>query len=279
MSKIRVDLSDKVVIFAISFLSKEVKLKKSFLICFLFVFLGLSSCSTTSAMQDNGGGLETYNRAMFSFNNKVDKFVIRPVAKGYKKVTNKHIRTRVSNFFNNIGEPISAANHILQGKFSASGENLGRFVLNTTLGVVGLYDVASSLGLEKNKTGFDETMATWCMPDGPFVVLPFVGPSTPRAAFGFVADAYSSPAYWVAHESGDDDAMTIYYAASGLKYLNLMAENLSFLEGLEEGSVDYYEAVKSAYMQNRNKIARCGKKEDVTPSYDFDMGDMDDMDY
>ena len=149
-------------------------MKKSFLICFLFVFLGLSGCSTTSAMQGNGGGLETYNRAMFSFNKKVDKFVIRPVAKGYKKVTNKYIRTRVSNFFNNIGEPISAANHILQGKFSASGENLGRFVLNTTLGVVGLYDVASSLGLEKNKTGFDETMATWCMPDGPFVILPFV---------------------------------------------------------------------------------------------------------
>ena len=98
-------------------------MKKSFLICFLFIFLGLSGCSTTSAMQDNGGGLETYNRAMFSFNNKVDKFVIRPVAKGYKKVTNKYIRTRVSNFFNNIGEPISAANHILQGKFSASGEN------------------------------------------------------------------------------------------------------------------------------------------------------------
>ncbi len=248
-------------------------MKKSIFAFFLLIVLGLCGCSTTST--SGNGGLETYNRAMFSFNNKVDKFVIRPVAKGYKKITNKYIRSRVSNFFNNIGEPISAANHILQGDFLSSGENLGRFVLNTTLGVVGLYDVASSLGLEKNKTGFDETMATWCMPDGPFVVLPFFGPSTPRAALGFVADAYSSPAYWVAHESGDDGAMTIYYASSGLKYLNLMAENLGFLESLEEGSVDYYEAVKSAYLQNRNKIMVCGKKDDIAPSYDFDMDDMD----
>lgn len=244
----------------------------------LLFSIALSGCASSN-LQGDDTSLERYNRAMFSFNNKVDKYVIRPVAKGYKAVTNKYVRGRVSNFFNNIEEPVSAANHILQGNFSATGNNLGRFVINSTLGVVGLFDVATSFGLEANKTGFDKTLASWCVPDGPFVVLPIIGPSTPRSAIGFAADGYSSPAYWIAHE-GNDDAMTIYYSAMGLKYLNLMAENLTFLEGLEEGSIDYYAAVKSAYMQNRSKIKGCKvlETEAETSSYDFDM-DMDDMEY
>ena len=245
-------------------------------IIFLLLFsISLSGCAA-SHLSENDTSLERYNRAMFRFNNKADKYIIRPVAKGYKAVTNKYIRSRVSNFFNNIEEPVSAANHILQGKFSASGGNLSRFVINTTLGVVGLFDVATSLGLERNKTGFDNTLSSWCVPDGPFVVLPIIGPSTPRSAIGFVADGYSSPAYWLAQE-GDDDAMTAFYGAMGLKYVNLLAENITFLEGLEEGSIDYYEAVKSAYMQNRAKIKGCKASEEQTnnSSYDFDMDDMD----
>ncbi len=232
----------------------------------------LSGCSSTSVMDNDVNGLEKYNRAMFSFNNKVDRFIIRPVAKGYRAVTTKYIRSRVTNFFNNLEEPVSALNHILQGELSSSGNNVGRFVINSTFGVVGLFDVANSMGLEKDKTGFDETLATWCVPDGPFVVLPIIGPSTPRATTGFIADIYSSPVYWVANES-TDDAKTMYYTASGVKYLNLIAENLNFLEGLEEGSVDYYEAVKSAYMQNRLKLKKCGEIKN-TMNYDFDMDDM-----
>ncbi|MBR5599181.1 MAG: VacJ family lipoprotein [Alphaproteobacteria bacterium] len=242
----------------------------------LFFSISLSGCASSSQQVSDVSTLEKYNRAMFSFNNKVDKYVVRPVAKGYKAVTNKYIRTRVSNFFNNIDEPVSAANHILQGEFGGTGTNLSRFVINTTLGVAGLFDVATSLGVQKDKTSFDETMATWCIPDGPFVVLPVIGPGTPRSVVGFVADGYSSPAYWVAHE-GNDDAMSAYYWAVGLKYVNLMAENITFLESLEEGSIDYYEAVKSAYLQNRGRLKKCVKKDDVTetPNFDFDMDEMD----
>ncbi len=239
------------------------------------LFLGLSGCASNGVGGGDVGSLEQYNRAMFEFNNKVDKYVVRPVAKGYRAITNKYIRTRVSNFFDNVGEPISAVNHVLQGEFASSGNNVGRFVINTTLGVVGLFDVASSMGMERKKTGFDETLSTWCVPDGPFVVLPIMGPSTPRAATGFVVDAYSSPLYWVTHESDESEAKSIYYAASGLKYLNLMAENLAFLESLEEGSIDYYEAVKSSYMQNRSKLRRCGIEDEAVAGYDFDMDDMD----
>ena len=246
----------------------------------VLLFLGLSGCATSS-QNDNGGALESYNRAMFNVNNKIDKYVVRPVAKGYRAVTNEYVRTRVSNFFNNIGEPVSAINHVLQGKFSGSGNNLGRFVINTTLGGVGLYDVASKLGLERDATGFDETLATWCVPDGPFVVLPLIGPSTPRAAVGFAVDGHSTPSYWLARESNDDNAWAVYYGVTGLKYVNLMAQNLTLLESLEEGSVDYYEAIKSTYMQNRNKLKVCGNQVvEAQGDYDFDMDvELADDDY
>lgn len=242
----------------------------------ILVVAGLSGCA--AAKPEAAGEitpLESYNRAMFSFNNKLDKYIIRPVAKGYRAVTNEYVRQRVTNFFNNIEEPVSAVNHVLQGEFANSGNNLGRFVLNTTLGGVGLFDVASKVGLEQKKTGFDETLATWGVPDGPFVILPVMGPSTPRAATGFVVDGYTSPMYWVAQESDGEDAWLVYYGVAGLKYLNLMAENIKMLESLEEGSVDYYEAVKSAYLQNRGKIKRSGETSQKTPEYDFDMDDMD----
>ncbi len=238
----------------------------------IFLFLGLGGCVSSSV---NGGALESYNRAMFNVNNKIDRYVVRPVAKGYRAITNEYFRTRVSNFFNNINEPVSAINHVLQGQLGSTGNNLGRFVINTTLGGVGLYDVASKMGLEKDATGFDETLATWCVPDGPFVVLPVLGPSTPRAAVGFVVDSHSTPTYWGAKESDGEDAWHVYYGLTGIKYVNLMAQNLTLLESLEEGSVDYYEAVKSTYMQNRNKLKVCGGgTSGAEGDYDFDM-DMD----
>lgn len=246
----------------------------------MVLFLGLSGCATNSS-SDGSGALESYNRAMFNVNNKIDRYIVRPVAKGYRAVTNEYVRTRVSNFFNNINEPVSAINHILQGEINNSGNNIGRFVINTTLGGIGLYDVASKFGLEKNATGFDETLATWCVPDGPFVVLPIIGPSTPRAAVGFAVDSHSTPTYWAARESDGEDAWSVYYGLTGVKYINLMAQNLTLLESLEEGSVDYYEAVKSTYMQNRNKLKVCGNQVvEAQGDYDFDMDvDVADDDY
>lgn len=237
--------------------------------------ISLCGCASAPHAGNDMSALEKYNRTMFNINDKIDKAVIRPVAKGYRAVTNKFVRQRVTNFFNNISEPVSAGNHILQGEFHDSAQNVGRFMINTVVGVAGLFDVASKVGLEQKKTGFDETMSTWCVPDGPYVVLPILGPSTPRAMTGLVADGYSAPAYWIIKENGDDKAMLAYYGATGLKYINLMAENLPMLESLEENSVDYYEAMKSSYLQNRSKLKRCSYKPtpETAPDYDFDMDD------
>lgn len=241
----------------------------------LLSFCGLCGCASATHDSEDSSALEVYNRAMFNINNKIDKAIIRPVAKGYRAVTNNFTRQRVTNFFNNISEPVSAANHVLQGEFHDSAQNVGRFMINTVVGIGGLFDVASKVGLEQKKTGFDETMSTWCVPDGPYIVLPIMGPSTPRATVGLVADGYSAPAYWIVKEKGDDKAMLAYYGAVGLKYLNLMAENLPLLESLEEGSVDYYETMKSSYLQNRSKIKRCRYQQtaEIAPDYDFDMDD------
>ena len=249
-------------------------------LCLLMLIGFLAGCTSSSSKESaDMSALESYNHSMFKFNNVVDKTILRPVAKGYKAVTNDYLRQRITNFFNNIAEPISAANHLLQGDLQGVSENISRFMVNSTIGGLGLYDVAAKAGLNKNKTGFDETLASWCVPDGPYIVLPIMGGSTPRAATGFVADGYTSPGYWIAHESNGDDAMLVYYGAAGLKYLNIYAENLKILEDLEENSVDYYEAMKSMYLQNRAKIKGCKfikKQEDnASLSYDFDM-DMDD---
>ena len=241
---------------------------------FTLGILALCGCAATPHSGDTSA-LEKYNRTMFTINDKIDKAVIRPVAKGYRAITNKFVRQRVTNFFNNLHEPISAGNHILQGEFHDSAQNVGRFMINTVVGAAGLFDVASRVGLEQKKTGFDETLSSWCVPDGPYIVLPLMGPSTPRAATGFVVDGYSSPTYWIIEEKGDDKAMYAYYAAGGLKYLNTLAETLPLLESLEESSVDYYEAMKSSYLQNRSKLKHCSYKPtaETAPNYDFDMDD------
>lgn len=129
------------------------------------IALTTASCATQNDKnahgipQEENGALETYNRGMFKFNYQVDKYVLKPVAKGYRAVTTPYVRERVNNALANIKEPISAFNHILQGEFRESGINLSRLVINTTLGLVGMYDVAGGWGLQQSKAGFDDTLA------------------------------------------------------------------------------------------------------------------------
>ncbi len=254
----------------------KINLRSGIIKNFIFVvgvIFFITGCSSTSTSTKPIGALETYNHAMFNINNKIDKAVIRPLAKGYRAITTEYIREHIGNVFHNLEEPIYFVNNILQGEFSNSGVNLGRFVMNTTIGIGGVFDVASTLDMKRDKTGFDETLANWCVPDGPYIVLPILGPSTPRATVGWVADKYTSPSYWVA-ENSDNDVKNIYYATAGLKMLNFYADHLTMLESLEEGSIDYYESVKAAYLQSRGRFTSCGRKQEETPSYDFDM-DMD----
>ena len=120
--------------------------------------MGISLSLPVLAEEDEGM-LETYNRSMFTFNTFFDDYLMKPVAKGYRAVTNDFVRERVRNFFSNLKEPATMINHTLQGNFSDTGKSGGRFLVNSTLGLLGTFDVASGWGIEKNKTGLDETLA------------------------------------------------------------------------------------------------------------------------
>lgn len=250
-------------------------------ICLLLAGLAYVTALPAQAAENDDSILESYNRAMFNFNSVADYYVIKPVAKGYRAVTNEFVRERVHNFYSNLKEPVSLINHTLQGDVGDSGTSLGRFVINSTLGLLGTFDVASGWGLENKKTDFDATLAKWCVPDGPFIVLPLLGPSTPRATAGLVADAFATPTYWADYYTtfhNDWEKYSFYYGITALGFISLREENIELLDNLTKNSVDPYATIKSAYIQNRLKINVCADKDksDKEADYDFDFDDFED---
>lgn len=220
--------------------------------------------------QEENGALEAYNRGMFKFNYQVDKYVMKPVAKGYRKITTPYVRERVNGALDNIKEPISAFNHILQGEFKESGVNLSRLLINTTLGLGGMYDVAGGWGLQPAKSGFDDTLAKWCIKDGPYIVLPLLGPATPRSTVGLIVDSVTNPVYLSTLNTPAGTKDKINYGYTAVSVIAFRESALDLMDDLERNSVDYYTTMRSAFLQNRqNKGCLNG---DENASYDFDFG-------
>ncbi len=242
-------------------------------ILFLLISLLLSACATNHHNNDEGS-LETYNRAVFDFNMQLDKYILKPVAKGYISITTPGIRRSVTSVLTNIWEPFSAANHLLQGNLHGASINISRFAINTTVGVLGAFDVAKSVGFEPERTGFDETLAFWCIPDGPYIVLPFTGPSTPRTMAAMVVNNYANPVI-IASNSIDSDGRknAVKYGYEAARVIVIRANAMPITDDLEKNSVDYYTAIKTSFLQNRNKIKCFLGEEEV--SYDFAFEDED----
>ena len=239
------------------------------------IALTTASCAnpndrTSSMPADEHPTLEAYNRKMFEFNYQVDKYILKPTAKGYRAITTPYIRERVNNALANIKEPISAFNHLLQGEIKESGINLSRLVINSTLGLAGMYDVAGGWGLKPSKVGFDETLAKWCIKDGPFIVLPLLGPATPRSTVGLTVDSLTNPVYLATLNAPADVKDKIYYGYSAVSVIALRESALDLLDDLERNSVDYYTTMRSAFLQNRQNQNCINGDENI--SYDFDFG-------
>ncbi len=196
--------------------------------------------------------LETYNRAMFGFNEGVDKVIIRPVAKGYATVTPQVARTGVSNVFSNVGDVWISVNNLLQGKPLDAASDLGRFVINTTLGVAGLIDWASDWGLEKHEEDFGQTLGRWGVGSGAYVVLPFVGPRTVRDGVGFGVDSVADPLYEL-------DPVDTRNSLVALRLVENRAELLPLEKTLEEAVIDKYAYVRDAYLQRRRNLIYDGR--------------------
>ncbi len=207
---------------------------------------------------------EKYNRAVFSFNMTVDRWFMKPVAKGYDAVAPEPVQTGVSNFFDNIGEVGNIANDVLQWKWKQAGNDTGRLLVNSTLGIAGIFDVASKMGLPENEgedTG--QTLARWGVKQGPYIVLPFLGPSTVREGLALPVDWY------VFDPVSHVDRQAVVNSLFALRLTNNRAE-LFEIEELASG--DLYIFIRDAYLQRREYLESDGQ---VTAGYEDDFGDDD----
>jgi len=187
---------------------------------------------------------EGWNRKVHRFNNAVDRTIATPLAKAYVKVVPRPLRLGVSNFFNNLGQPVSALNALLQGRPKQAGQTFGRFLLNSTLGIGGLFDPASDANLPNRSEDFGQTLGVWGWRNSRYVELPLFGPRTLRDTFGLVGDAPLSPIRQVENDG-------TRYFLQGLQLVDLRTQ-LFAVDAMREGAADEYALVRDAWLQRRN---------------------------
>ncbi len=208
----------------------------------------LTGCATSGNPKDP---IEGFNRAMFAFNEGVDTVVIKPVAKGYDAVVPAPVRTGVTNFFGNIADLFIGINNLLQGKPDQAFSDFGRVVINTTIGILGLFDVASEAGLEKHEEDFGQTFGRWGVGDGAYVVLPFFGPRTVRDTVGLVLDVKTDPVANVSDVATRNSLLA-------LRLIDNRADLLPADKVIEEAALDKYSYVRDGYLQRRRSLIHDG---------------------
>src|SRR5262245_29082257 len=215
----------------------------------------LSGCATLpSGKADPRDPLERFNRSMFAFNDALDRAVAKPVAKAYVKVTPRFVRTGVSNVFNNLNTLGTAVNDVLQGKMKQAGRDSARFLMNSTLGLGGLFDPASAAGLELNDEDFGQTFGKWGMKPGPYLMLPLLGPSTFRDTFGKLVDQFTYPVTYL-----EDDSTR--FIIRGVSLLDMRADLLDLDEQIDK-SFDRYAFIRNAWLQRREFQVTDGEIDD-----------------
>jgi phospholipid-binding lipoprotein MlaA len=215
---------------------------------------------TTVQTPTKGDPLEGLNRTIFTVNDKLDQYALKPVAKGYVWATPQPVRDSVTNFFSNIGDVYIAANNLLQLKITDGVEDIMRIVINTTFGVGGLFDVATLAKLPKHDNDLGLTLGHYGVPAGPYLVLPLFGPSTVRDAVGSIGNYYVNPLSYI-HPDG------LSWALYGLNVINTRANLLGASDVLEGAALDKYSFVRNAYLQRRQYLLSDGKQAQSLPNY------------
>ena len=200
---------------------------------------------------------ETLNRATFKLNQGLDKVILKPVAKGYRSLPSP-IKKGTGNVLNNLSNLITIPNNVLQGEFKTAGINTGRLIVNTTLGVLGIFDAASEMGFPKYiKEDYGQTLGKWGVGPGCYLVLPVLGPSTIRDTAGMFVNVMGGDPYYNISVNGNNEYLDgkLFAATKMLSGVEFRAKNIDSLDNLEKNSVDFYASVKSLYTQDReNKI-------------------------
>ena len=218
--------------------------RSSQLLAALLCLASLAGCATAPGTKaDARDPFERINRKTFAFNDAVDRTVLKPVAKGYRKVAPQFVETGVSNFFDNLEGPRTIINDLLQGKFKASLHDTGRLLLNTTVGIGGLLDPATAAGLDKNDEDFGQTFGKWGVGAGPYIMLPFLGPTTLRDGVGRIPDTYANPLTYIER---DKVRLSLY----GMSVIDTRARLLSVDDSLNQ-AYDRYAFLRNAYLQRR----------------------------
>lgn len=215
---------------------------------------------------------EGWNRSVHGFNDDLDKAVIKPVAKGYQEWVPEPVNQGVSNFFGNITDIGVTVNDLLQLKMLQGGMDLSRFLINTTAGVGGLFDVASKLDLPKHNEDFGQTLGFWGIPSGNYLVLPLLGPSSPRDAVGLLGDALLNPLTYVSFGASTAVSAAVT-GAKAVEVTDTRADLLTSEKIVDEAAVDRYDFIKNAYLQNREYQVYDGNP----PEQKDDDIDIDDL--
>ena len=218
-------------------------------LCGAVSLLLLGGCASTGNPRDP---LEPLNRSIYQFNDGVDKALMKPAAEFYRFALPQFMRTGISNFFSNLNDVIVALNNLLQGKLTKAASDVGRILINTTFGALGVYDAATEAGLEKNNEDFGQTLGYWGIGDGPYLVLPLLGPSNARDAVGWFGDYYAWP---ISYLEPDRDRNILI----ALRFVTVRADLLEATRILETAALDPYEFVRDAYFQRRRNLVYDGK--------------------
>ena len=208
----------------------------------------LGGCATSGNPKDP---IEGFNRAMFAFNEGLDTVLIKPVAQGYDTVLPTPVKTGVTNFFGNIADLFIGVNNLLQGKADQAVSDLGRVAINSTIGILGLFDVATEAGLEKHEEDFGQTFGRWGIGDGAYVVIPVFGPRTVRDTAGLVLDVAVDPV-------GNVDHVATRNSLLALRMIDTRADLLPADKVVEEAALDKYSYVRDGYLQRRRNLVHDG---------------------
>lgn len=219
----------------------------------------LAGCATTGN-SDPQDPFEGFNRGVYTFNQTADDYVFNPVGRFYNTITPQMVDEGVTNFFSNLTEIARFANNLLQFKIGGAAVTTSRFMINSTLGLAGFLDVSSVAGLPKQQEDFGQTLGYWGVDAGPYLVLPFFGPSTVRDTTGFVADSFLNPVVYL-----DND--TVVYSLFALGYIDAKSDLLATGDLVSEAALDEYDFVKSAYLERRRNLVN---DRDPSTSYEED---------
>ena len=247
-------------------------------IILLFVFLSLFSFNvlainadqvstdpedfeTTTIEDEIYDPFEPLNRAIFSFNNVADRIVLEPIAKSYRKLPSP-VQTGLNNFMSNLRAPLVIVNQLLQGQGENAVQSSGRFIVNSTIGVFGLFDVAERIGIEEKEEDFGQTLATWGVGEGFYIVLPLFGPSNTRDATGMALTMITDPINAYAVSEGE---AWLVPTRTAINAIDQRSQIIDEVNALRDNSIDYYAAVRSSYYQNRKAAINNVDDTELTP--------------